>query len=244
MSTWFREYRPTSEATGEPATVVVALPHAGGAASFYRAWADHFPVGWRLLAAKYPGREDRLNDAPTASLNNTVAQISDDLAALTARGDRFLIVGHSLGAIIGWELAHRLEQAGADLALVVISAKTPSIDSTLDPNDSEALARGLTGLDPLFATIEQYPELRDHALAATAADLTHLGAHTMTPQPIASRLLALGGNTDLAVPTTALTGWRERTTGDFWHRILPGGHFYLRGEEGTVVKLIRLFAED
>ena len=64
--TWFR----TIKRCPNPRVRLLCFPHAGGAASFFRSWAEFVPDGVEAVAVRYPGREDRLFDPMADSLED------------------------------------------------------------------------------------------------------------------------------------------------------------------------------
>ncbi|MCM0679130.1 thioesterase domain-containing protein, partial [Micromonospora phytophila] len=90
-----------------PAARLVCFPHAGGTATFFRSWPQRLP-GVEVRAARYAGRQDRLADPFPASL----AGLADELAgALAGLGEAPLaLFGHSMGALLAFEVAVRLEE--------------------------------------------------------------------------------------------------------------------------------------
>ncbi|MDU3291436.1 MAG: pyochelin biosynthesis editing thioesterase PchC, partial [Pseudomonas aeruginosa] len=113
---WVRPFRLTPM----PRLRLACFPHAGGSASFFRSWSERLPPDIDLLALQYPGREDRFNEAPATCLEDLA-----DGAALALRdfADAPLaLFGHSLGAALAYETALRLENAGAPLRHLFVSA--------------------------------------------------------------------------------------------------------------------------
>ncbi|MDR1799584.1 MAG: alpha/beta fold hydrolase [Bifidobacteriaceae bacterium] len=239
---WLRTYQTAAPG----ATTVVALPHAGGAASFFAPWRAALPAGWGLVAAKYPAREDRFAEPPAASLAQLAASIADELtqpASLAAITGPVILFGHSLGAIVAFELAVARQAAGQQVALLAASAAGPTTSERLltarvsqGPAGAAELARQIGALDPESAAALQNPELRDYALRIISGDLDLFQRHTLSPTILeAVPLLAIGGQDDPSTPVEEIGWWRQRTTGPFTELILPGGHFYLRQQLPAVM---------
>src|ERR1051326_3612207 len=99
---WLRRFHPAEDA----AVRLVCLPHAGGAASFY------FPVSQRLsgpfdvVAVQYPGRQDRRREPCIDDLRVLADAIAEAVRPLTDRP--VALFGHSMGATLAFEVAHRL----------------------------------------------------------------------------------------------------------------------------------------
>src|SRR5690242_2395400 len=88
----------------EPRVRLLLLPNAGAGASTFRAWTA--PESVQLLPIQLPGREDRLFEPPYAHLSDLVPALA---AALEPWLDLpFAIYGHSMGALIAFELTRWL----------------------------------------------------------------------------------------------------------------------------------------
>ncbi|WP_226962569.1 thioesterase II family protein [Streptomyces sp. C8S0] len=118
---WIRRYRAAPEAVAQ----VVCLPHAGGSANYYRRLATALYPAAEVLVVQYPGRLDRINDPCIGDF----AELTErTMAAIRPHLDRpVALFGHSMGALLGYELAKRLETDGtAPLALFASGARPPS----------------------------------------------------------------------------------------------------------------------
>src|SRR5262249_12110724 len=81
-------------------------PYAGGNSLIYRDWADYLPSTVEVIALELPGRASRLKDPPFASVRALVEALPD--VVLPLLDVPFCFFGHSMGALIAFELARRL----------------------------------------------------------------------------------------------------------------------------------------
>jgi pyochelin biosynthetic protein PchC len=126
-----------------PARRLLCFPWAGAAASVYRSWAAALPPGVELVAAQYPGREDRSREPFATDLealaDEVVEALIDHLAdAGEALEDTPLtLFGHSAGASVALATARLLERdaPGAVRGLVVSGRRaTPPARSGRSPS--------------------------------------------------------------------------------------------------------------
>ena len=85
-------------------TTLFCFAHAGAGASAYRTWAVSAP--FRVVPVQYPGREERLAEAPVPDILK-LAELAES-TVLSRAGGRYALFGHSMGAMVAYELVQRL----------------------------------------------------------------------------------------------------------------------------------------
>jgi len=211
-----------------PRARLVCFPHAGGAATVYRGWS--VGEGIEVHALALPGRSLRLREPPIRELGALVDAIAAELLALEGP---LVFYGHSLGAIVAWETAHRLIAAGRrDLAGLVVAARgapdSPRFVESIAGLDDRSLVRALGQLYGADLQAFEDPELAALVIPSVRTDLAMHDAWQHVPRPpLAIPVLALGGTADIAAPRGVIEGWRAFTTGPFESQIFTAGHFFL-----------------
>jgi pyochelin biosynthetic protein PchC len=180
-----------------------------------------------VFAGRYPAREDRITEAAASSLAAMAEALTADIIASWPPGWPLVLFGHSLGASLAFEVAHRL-MASRPVDLLVLSARAAR-DGV--PDEEGPLADRITRLDPLFSQLAEHPELRDYALKLIADDIALLNAHQLGDKRLLGvPLLVVGGDSDHTCASADLAQWRHRSNGPFQQLSYPGGHFYLRDQ--------------
>jgi surfactin synthase thioesterase subunit len=209
---------------------LVFFPHAGGSANFYRGFVPP-QRDVDVFAVQYPGRADRLREA----CHRDLTKLADDLAAeLTAlRGPSFTFVGHSMGAIVAFEVARLLEAAGLPpVTLVASAARAPHdprhvVDRDVRWNEEKAL-RELVAMGQIDEELLADRRLSEIVLAYVRADYEMLQRYEyFAGPPLNGDVLAVTGADDPDVTAAHARLWEELTAGRFRHEEMPGGHFYL-----------------
>jgi len=213
-----------------PAPRLICLPYAGAGSMSYRKWE----VGLTVAPVLLPARETRLAEPPVTSMPDLVQHLVTALASLW--GEPYAIYGHSMGAVIGFELIRQLRRRGMRLpaALLVSGARAPQFrrgwapPPELSQDDFIAELRRLEGVPP---KILDNPELLKLALPALMADARLYRTYTYTEDsPLETPIFAYGGNRDPNVTVAHVESWREQTTGQFTCRIFDGGHFFIESQ--------------
>lgn len=219
------------------------LPYAGAGASAFGAWRAIAPPGCDVCAIQLPGRESRLAEPAARRVEQLVPMIVEALPDIATRP--YALFGHSMGALIAYELELQLEAAGhppAD-ALFVSGAQPPHDRGSHPPlsslNRSELIPT-LVAMEGLPQYVVEDDELRELVIPTIEADLELADAYRgpREPTPVRSALYAFGGVDDARVEPSALEGWASYTEAEFAVETFPGGHFYLRDVPDRVVRAI------
>jgi surfactin synthase thioesterase subunit len=213
---------------------LICLPHAGGSANYYRGWALRGRTDTEVLGVQYPGRADRLLEPCHHDLH---AMAEEVCAAVLPELDRpVTLFGHSMGAIVAYEVARLLEEQGRGVRrLGAAAARAPHDPAHVSVqgavwNDDSAV-RSIVAMGQADAELMADPRVRELVLPYLRADfeLFQRYAHRPGP-PLACELLVVRGADDPHVTHHQGELWQELTRGPFRHRALPGGHFYLAPE--------------
>ncbi|WP_086770651.1 thioesterase II family protein [Streptomyces bobili] len=209
---------------------VFCFPHAGAGAAAFTPWAGRLPAGAELCAIRFPGRENRIDEAPFDDLQLLVDALEPAVAALSDRP--FVLLGHCSGSVIALELAHRLRDRHGKRpeALVVSSIAGPVRRS------SESIH--LLPREEFFERVALYggidesvlgdPEIMDVFEPTLRADfrIAEEGTTEHTER-LDVPIVAVGGRHDPFVGFEDLSAWGEETSTSFSVHHLDAGHFVL-----------------
>lgn len=219
---------------------LVCIPHAGGGPSFFRPWASALPPQVELWIAQLPGRESRFREAPPTGLIEVAQALAQCLASLPPKPT--VLFGHSLGALLAFELAHALRDAGlGDPALLAPSGRTPPGDGSgprhLLHLDNAAFIDGLADeYDGIAPAILQNPALRELYAPTLRADLRLVAEYQPPQRPLlACPIRVFGGDADRHTPLPSLQAWQDWSCGPFDLRLFAGGHFYLADHVTAII---------
>lgn len=221
------------------------FPYAGGVASAFRLWAQHLPPTIEVNAIQLPGRESRFREPPFSELPPLVQLLADVLNPLYNKP--FAFFGHSMGAIISFELARQLRRQGTpNLIHLFVSARVaPHVldgEQVLHRLPEPEFIAKLRELNGTPEAVLQDPELRKMVLPLLRADLAVNEAYTYTDEaPLDIPISAFGGVRDPRVSEEYIKKWAEHTRKTFKLRMLPGDHFFMNG---APLPLLQAIAQD
>jgi len=208
------------------------FPYAGAGALIFRTWSDSLPADVEVCPVQLPGRGTRMTERPFTQLSLLVEALAQALAPLL--DGPFAFFGHSLGALISFELARRIRrQYGLHPARLFVSAarapqiphRGPSIHTLPDKEFFMELRR-LNGTPSELLGHEELMEIMLPILRADFA-LYETYLYSIEP-PLNCPISAFGGLQDSKVSESDLGAWRAQTSVSFSLQMFPGDHFFLK----------------
>ncbi|KPI30280.1 Thioesterase [Actinobacteria bacterium OK074] len=240
---WLRRYQPSSVAEFR----LVCFPHAGGSASFYTSWARRLAPHIDVLAVQYPGRQDRFAETPVVELMDMVAPVAQELAEWNDLP--LALFGHSMGAVVAYEVARRLERDAADgtgspsPAWCFASGRVaPHRGRSFGAHllDDDRLIARLRGLEAMDERLLADDELLRLVLPVVRGDCTAIETYQYEPGAgLGCPLTVLMGDADPRVPAEDAAAWREHAAGEYELRVFPGRHFFLLEHQTEIFRLIQ-----
>jgi surfactin synthase thioesterase subunit len=227
---------PHGRLTDDALVRLICLPYAGGGSAVFHRWRSALPPRVDLVPLCLPGHDGRLAESPRTDLCGLARELVDDLVSALDRA--YVLLGHSLGAWITFELARELRRRNLPQPelLIVAGARPPHFDLPRSPlyqmPDDEFVAAMQHRYDGIPPAILASAELLQLLLPILRADIQMVETyHHDAEPPLDVEFLVLGGTEDPAVSPGQLADWRRHTSRACSVRQFPGGHFFLfRGE--------------
>ncbi|MFC4036154.1 thioesterase II family protein [Streptomyces polygonati] len=221
---------------------LLVLPHAGGNAHAYAQWRQYLPADVRLLIGQYPGRGARFSEPLPESMDDLAAPV---VAALPDDTGNLVVLGHSMGSLVAFEVVRKLQAAGrTPRALIASACRAPILPnpSAVRPEtlDDDALVAAIKERGGTDDGILDEPELREIVLPSIRADFAIDDVYRCAVPDVTvdCPITVIGGSSDPVVPADALTHWAEITRSGFALEILPGGHFYFQQQLDAFFALV------
>ena len=218
------------------------FPYAGGGASVYRGWSGQIPGDVEVCPVQLPGRESRLRDQPFDRPEPLIQTIAD---VLQPHFDMpFIFFGHSMGAMISFELARELRRRGQTLPLHIFvsgrrAPQSPPREEPIHQLPDEEFYAKLRELNGTPEEVLQHAELMRLLTPILRADFAVNETYVYQPEePFDFGISAFGGLADEEVNRDDVAAWREQTRGRFRMRMLPGDHFFIHGNRELVLEAV------
>ncbi|HWP41860.1 MAG TPA: thioesterase II family protein [Blastocatellia bacterium] len=210
------------------------FPYAGGGSAIFRSWINSLPDTVEVGLVQLPGREHRISEPPFTQVGPLVEALS---IALRPHLDKeFAFFGHSMGAIVSFELARwlRSSQSICPARLFVSGRAAPQVPDGSPPTYNLPEADLLIEVRRLNGTPREVLENRELmrlVLPILRADFELVQTYRYSAgPPLDCSITAFGGLQDKEISREDLEAWREQTNDSFSLHMLPGDHFFINTE--------------
>jgi len=218
------------------------FPFAGGGASVFRSWARALPPTIEVCPVQLPGRENRLRESPYTDLRPLAEVLAGQIQWYLQKP--FAIYGHSMGALLAFELVRILQRQNAPLPRTLFLAAHRA--AHLSPRRSPLYAlpdkefiQALHRFGGLQDEVMKDQELLDVLLPTLRADLTLCDRYSYSPgSPLNCPFQLYVGRDDQEAPPEDMESWREHSAQSSSLCIFSGGHFFLRSDGDALMQAI------
>lgn len=218
------------------------FPPAGGGPLTFAAWTKLMPPETMLRAAAYPLTEE---DEKAPNAKRSIQQIAFDLADQLPRasGER-VFLGHSMGALVAFELIRELHRRGErePELLAVAGHAAPEMPPRHSPwhrLPSDQLWDRVAELGGTRQEVLADQDLRSALEPRMRADFAACETYEFRPgRPLHCDVLAFAGDRDSEAPPDSVEAWRNHTLGSFYSTVYPAGHFFINTHAEHIIETL------
>jgi medium-chain acyl-[acyl-carrier-protein] hydrolase len=214
--------------------------YAGATASIFRTWNQRLPDTIEVVGVQLPGREFRLDE----SLLTDMPEIAVPIAEILPLDKRFVFFGHSMGALVGFEVARLLREHGLRQPEMFIASgrNAPQFrwrDAGIQLLPDEEFVAAVTSYNGTPSALVRDAALRDLWLPRLRADLTVSAEYKYVPkEPLECPMVVLFSDQDELITEEGVNGWLTHTTAEVRYFRFAGNHFFLHSAEQLVLSTI------
>jgi surfactin synthase thioesterase subunit len=229
--------------------LLLCFPYAGGGPSVFHGWAELLPAEVELLAVHLPGRHTRIGEQPYHDWHELLLQLEKTVGAAVDRP--LVLFGHSLGAMMAYELTRRLVGGAEDGVrnrteilphrLLLAGCRAPDVPLMLPAIHHLPDEEFTRHLPPV---VDIPPEvLADHRMMQLMRPLLRSDLTLAeTWPPVAATSVSIpatlfAGRDDLVAPPWSMRRWC-RFVGPLTIHVLDGDHFSFQSANSAFVKLL------
>ncbi|AUY36918.1 thioesterase [Pseudomonas soli] len=220
---------------------LLCLPYSGASAMVYSRWRRKLPAWLQVRPVELPGRGARMADPLHTDLRALARQLAHEQRAVTHAP--YAVLGHSLGALVAFELAHELRALGCPPPVALFACGTAAPTRREDyaggkwtePRGDAELIAELRKLGGTSEEVLANDELMSLTLPIVQADFLLCGRYAYEQRlPLQCPLHVFAGENDRA-NDEQLQAWGRETVGEYSLAKFPGGHFFIHEHEDRVL---------
>lgn len=218
------------------------FPYAGGTAAIYRSWPERLLSTVEVYVIHLPGRAGRLKELPFTNLLTLTRELAPFIRPFLDKP--FAFFGHSMGALISFELTRHLRRESAPVPLQLFlsgrsAPQLPDVDPRTFDLPEEEFKQELRRLNGTPQEVLDHPELMHLMIPLLRADFSVCQTYEYeNGPPLDMPITIFGGLEDYDVPRDYLEAWREHTSAAFKVRMLPGDHFFLNSQQALLLNTL------
>lgn len=221
------------------------IPHAGGSAMGYmvlkRFLDDSLIVPIPLELA---GRGQRMKESCFTDIAACVEDLYQKIKSEISNGD-YAIFGHSLGALLTYELVHYIKKMGDRLPVCIFfsgriapGADFPAKKISTIESDEEFLTQ-FNNLQALPKELLANDQIRKLMLPIMRADVRMAEEYQYQKrEPLTQDIYIFVGENDILLTKDGLDAWKQETSKHVRNVSFPGDHFYFRQNGQMVMEKI------
>jgi len=225
---------------------LICLPFAGAGASFFQEWkGTHDSL--EIHGVQLPGREKRFLEEPYVNAHRAADDVVASLKRESLPGAPAIIFGHSLGAVLAFEVAKKMEALNFYSSLRLVASGSPDpwtqrASRASDVVNDAAFVAKICELSGYAHEALEDPMMRELLLPILRADVRmHEDYRPGDAATLGIPVMTVRGTDDRLVAREQVECWHKATTSIVRHEEIPGGHMYFVREPLPLLNLIARF---
>lgn len=220
-----------------------SLPYAGGSATIYEKWRKFLHPSIELICIEYAGRGNRFSEPLFDNLDKIVDDLSSIIENEIHETD-YSIFGHSMGALVGYEIAHKIKEKSLPLPVhMFFSGKSAPHFSLRDKvihnlNDYE-FKKELLKLEGTPKEVLENDDLMEIFLPILRSDFKAIEEykHFEKENILDCNFTVLYGKEE-RMPLNEIADWQKHTKKKCNFFKFSGGHFFIQEHSEDIVNII------
>jgi surfactin synthase thioesterase subunit len=220
------------------------FPYAGGNAHVFREWQRSLSPEIDVCLVHLPGRAHRISERAHTQIQPLVQEVADAIST-EIQGSRFAFWGHSMGALISFELARELRRRNypAPVHLFLSACRAPTVMNAVPPTFNLPTQEFMAEIKKLNGTPQEFfenPEFQRFLLPLLRSDFQITDTYEYQDEnPLACPITAYGGDQDELAPLNHLALWKMQTSAAYQTRVFPGEHFFWQSQKKEFISVLR-----
>lgn len=223
---------------------LLCFPYAGASASVFGSWHRSLPESIEVCAIQLPGRQSRISEPPFTRMSSLIPELGEVVKPHLDKS--FAFFGHSMGAILGFELTRWLRRKRLALPkhIFVSGRRAPHVPHTgpqIHAMKNQEFIAEIARLNGTPSSVLLDPILLELVLPALRADVElcekyEYKSEAQLPIPIT----AFYGTEDAEETADVVKEWAAQTNAKFSLYAVEGDHFFMHSAEEKLLELVRI----
>ncbi len=226
-----------------PTMNLFCFPYAGGSSIMYDKWQSSFPENVRIIPIEYPGRGSKIKEPLISNFRTLLDYLENEVIKNISGSKTYAFFGHSLGAIIAFELALLLKKRHnySPVSLYISASSPPHTLPSLFPKvtqmKDEDFIKSIQELNGTPLNLINTVEFTTFFLPILKNDFSLLDGYQSQSQILDCPITVFGGIQDVKVPLESLNEWRKWTLGQMVVKQMEGDHFFIHQPQEVIKKI-------
>lgn len=223
---------------------VFPLPYAGASVNVYFEWKKLLPERYELCVCELAGRGTRFTEPCYQSVGEASEDIAKRISEQLNYDDEYIIFGHSMGALLAYEIYYQLKQMGAKEPMHLFFSGRNAPHIVEEKDDIEHMSD-----EAFLQTVEQYgglteefytKEIMDIFLPILRADFIILDNYKFQPkaEKISCGISVFYADHDSSIHINEIRKWAEVAEGNVTFHEFKGEHFFLNQFPNDIINTI------
>lgn len=213
--------------------------HAGGGATFYMPMLKDLIDKYSVYFVQLPGREYRIEEPVYKDWDSLIEDVKEQL--LPYFDKPFVLFGHSMGAIIAYELSCRLDEMGIrPKHLFISSISSPDVPKKKYSGlPDDVIIDDLLDLGGMDSEVVANNKLISMVLPTLKNDLYLCEKYKhKVYKKLNIPTTILIGNSDKVISMEDVANWNQFFEGKLDYKIFQGNHFYFRNKYSELANVL------
>ncbi len=227
---------------------IIAIPFAGGNAYCYKEIENHVKGNFKWVTLELPGRGSRFKEALLSDIREMVDDLYHSLI-LHVKKKSYVLYGHSMGTVIGYELVKKLIENDMPLPLCALFTGRGAPNTVMTKKRSampeKMFWEEVSSIGGLPKEILKNKELLDLYYPILRADFKAIETYQYTPlkEPFPIPIYICLGKDEIGegedrTSLKEIKDWNNETIYPCKPTFLEGDHFFILKHPGAVVQLL------
>lgn len=221
------------------------FPYAGGSSNIYFKWNQYLLHSIELIPIELAGRGKRIHEKPYDSIDEMINDVFSIIQTYNLSESSYSFFGHSMGAIIAYEVAHYLIKKNIVLGPthIFLSGRQPPhiiTDRDITHNlPDELFKEKLFALGGTPKEFFDHPELLSFFLPLIRNDFKIVETYTYSERkPLSSPITVFLGTEEKDIDEKDISEWSLHSSSSCKIYMFPGDHFFINKFYPKIINII------